>query len=76
MRDKRFKVRCLKEPNKGEVAEVTVFPNGTYQVTGKKWGVGGPGPVDEALKARSFERLPEELDIFDCLEEIEKEDSL
>lgn len=73
MMDEHFKVRCLKEPHKGEIAEVTVYPNGVYEVEGKNWGVGGPGPVDEALKFYSFQRLPQQMDIFDCLAEIEKE---
>ncbi|MBN7275537.1 hypothetical protein GNF18_10330 [Ligilactobacillus pobuzihii] len=76
MKQEYFKIRRLAEPHQGEIAEVTVFPNGSYQITGKNWGSAGPGPIDDLFKHGTFERLPEELDIFDCLEEIKKEDSL
>lgn len=72
----QFKIRRLTEPHKGEIAEVVIYANGSYSVTGKNWGTAGPGPIDDLFRHKSFERLPEELDIFDCLADIKKEGSL
>lgn len=70
----RFKARWLSEPHKDEIVEVVIYTNRSFLVSGKDWGYAGPDATDGLFKQESFEPLPEEMDLFDCLESPKKAD--